>query len=270
MGLGFYMRWKLLNVHIPDLAHLAKKVRQTEIMKKEKEKYRNEQRSKCKPFTRKEKVAYEEFDFETEVDLAELKKGPPYVCSLLKKLPSSEKSNDSKLKSGKKYSFDISKSDHIFDAFKRSKTRMYLCVLGVFSGLEIVKNFKGVIICIDAILSGGIEQRLKINMPSIEDELGVTQEEEVEERVSMKTYPKEIPSPIKMEKGKAVAQSSGVDKNKDVDVDEEYFDEGDDDMVGTISIIPTEYLGECKSNPDEDYDQEDEVAFSFIRIEDKP
>ncbi|RYR66575.1 hypothetical protein Ahy_A03g012600 [Arachis hypogaea] len=102
MGLGFYMRRKLLNVHIPDLAHLAERVRQL----------------RSKPFTRKEKAAYvamdsseEEFDFETEVDLAKLKKGPPYVCSLLKKLPSNEKSNDSKLKSRKKYSFDISKSD---------------------------------------------------------------------------------------------------------------------------------------------------------------
>ncbi|RYR77513.1 hypothetical protein Ahy_A01g002000 [Arachis hypogaea] len=44
----------------------------------------------------------------------------------------------------------------------------------------------------------------------------------------------------------------------------------DDDMVGTISIIPTKYLGECESNPDEDYDQEDEGDFSFIRIEDEP
>ncbi|RYQ83174.1 hypothetical protein Ahy_B10g101800 [Arachis hypogaea] len=81
MGLGFYMRRKLLNVHIPDLVHLDEKVRQIELMKKEKEKYRNEQRSKSKPFSRKEKVAYvtmesseEEFDFETEVDLAKLKK----------------------------------------------------------------------------------------------------------------------------------------------------------------------------------------------------
>ncbi|XP_016192505.1 uncharacterized protein LOC107633383 [Arachis ipaensis] len=128
MGLGFYMRRKLLNVHIPDLAYLAEKVRQTELMKKEKEKYRSEQRSKSKPFTRKEKVAYvtmesseEEFDFETEVDLAELKKGPPYICSLLKKLPSNEKSNDSKLKSGKKYSFDISKSNQIFDVLLKDK-----------------------------------------------------------------------------------------------------------------------------------------------------
>ncbi|XP_057755588.1 uncharacterized protein LOC130974749 [Arachis stenosperma] len=128
MGLGFYMCRKLLIVHIPNLAHLAEKVRQTELIKKEKEKYRNEQRSKSKPFTRKEKVAYvtmesseEEFDFETEVDLAELKKGPPYICSLLKKLPSSEKSNDSKLKSGKKYSFDISKSDQIFYVLLKDK-----------------------------------------------------------------------------------------------------------------------------------------------------
>ncbi|XP_016168708.1 uncharacterized protein LOC107611275 [Arachis ipaensis] len=86
MGLGFYMRRKLLNVHIPDMAHLAEKVCQTELMKKEKEKYRSEQRSKSKPFTRKEKVAYvtmesseEELDFETEVNLAELKKGLPYL-----------------------------------------------------------------------------------------------------------------------------------------------------------------------------------------------
>ncbi|RYR08360.1 hypothetical protein Ahy_B05g076010 [Arachis hypogaea] len=58
MGLGFYMRRKLLNVHISNLAHLAKRVRQVELMKKEKEKYRNEQKLKSKPFTRKEKVAY--------------------------------------------------------------------------------------------------------------------------------------------------------------------------------------------------------------------
>ncbi|RYR10170.1 hypothetical protein Ahy_B05g078644 [Arachis hypogaea] len=85
VGLGFYMRRKLLNVHIPDLAHLAEKIYQTELMKKEKEKYMNEQKSKSKPFTRKEKVAYvtmesseEELDFKTEIDLAELKKGSPY------------------------------------------------------------------------------------------------------------------------------------------------------------------------------------------------
>ncbi|RYR20700.1 hypothetical protein Ahy_B03g065921 [Arachis hypogaea] len=73
-----------------------------------------------------------------------------------------------------------------------------------------------------------------------------------------------------MEKGKAIAQSSGVDKGKEFDVDEEYFEEGDDDMIGTISIIPTEYLGEYEGDPEEDYDMEDEEAFSFIQIEDEP
>ncbi|RYR59334.1 hypothetical protein Ahy_A05g025201 [Arachis hypogaea] len=98
MGLGFYMCQKLLNVHIPDLAHLAERVHQIKRMKKEKEKHRNEKKLKSNPFTRKEKVTYvtmesseEKLDFETEIDLAELKKGPPYVCSLLKKLPSNEK-----------------------------------------------------------------------------------------------------------------------------------------------------------------------------------
>ncbi|RYR54431.1 hypothetical protein Ahy_A06g029709 [Arachis hypogaea] len=42
MALGFYMRRKLLNVHILDLAHWAEKVRQVELMKKEKDKHRNE------------------------------------------------------------------------------------------------------------------------------------------------------------------------------------------------------------------------------------
>ncbi|RYR35128.1 hypothetical protein Ahy_A10g050265 [Arachis hypogaea] len=63
----------------------------------------------------------EESDLEADVDLAELKKGLPYVCSLLKKLLSNEKSNDSKLKSGKRYRFDISKSDQIFDVLLKDK-----------------------------------------------------------------------------------------------------------------------------------------------------
>ncbi|XP_016200173.1 uncharacterized protein LOC107641180 [Arachis ipaensis] len=128
MGLGFYMRRKLLNVHIPDLARLAERVRQEEILKKEKEMYKSERRLKSKTFSRKKKVAYvamesseEESNLEVEVDLAELKKDLPYVCSLLKKLPSSEKSNDSKLKSRKRYSFDISKSDQIFYVLLKDK-----------------------------------------------------------------------------------------------------------------------------------------------------
>ncbi|RYR49899.1 hypothetical protein Ahy_A07g036423 [Arachis hypogaea] len=128
MELGFYMGQKLLNVHIPDLAHLAEKVRQVEILRKEKEKYKNERKLKGKSFSQKEKVSYvameslsEESDFETEVDLAELKKGPPYVCSLLKKILNVDKLSDLKHKSGKKYSFDISKSEQIFDVLLKDK-----------------------------------------------------------------------------------------------------------------------------------------------------
>ncbi|RYR19421.1 hypothetical protein Ahy_B03g064188 [Arachis hypogaea] len=93
-----------------------------------------------------EKVSYvamessdEEFDWEAEVDLAELKKGPPYVCSLLKKIPNSKKSNDLKQKSGKRYSFDISKSDHIFDVLLKDKQ----LVLPEGRTLLSVKDLKG-------------------------------------------------------------------------------------------------------------------------------
>ncbi|RYR18775.1 hypothetical protein Ahy_B03g063389 [Arachis hypogaea] len=59
-------------------------------------------------------------------------------------------------------------------------------------------------------------------------------------------------------------------KEKEADLDEEFFEEGDDEMVGTISIIPTEYLGEYEGNPNEDYNVDDEETFSFIRYEDEP
>ncbi|RYQ91744.1 hypothetical protein Ahy_B09g097752 [Arachis hypogaea] len=84
------------------------------------------------------------------------------------------------------------------------------------------------------------------------------------------TCPKGIPSPVKLDKGKVLAEIPSVDKVKDVDLDEEYFKEGDDDMVGTISIIPTEYLGEYEGDPKEDYDMDTEKAFSFSRYEDEP
>ncbi|RYR31390.1 hypothetical protein Ahy_B01g056201 [Arachis hypogaea] len=247
---------------------------QTELMKKEKEKYRNEQRSKSKPFTRKEKVAYvtmesseEEFDFETEVDLAELKKGPPYVR------PVYPRTGDGLLDflvQQKIKDRDISlcpRCNTVFDpeaaaTFKKERMKkelahreeqarqsgghrapsrnQYSYYRGRTRGKELSKGAT----------------------PSVHSRIVFPSDGE--------TYPKEIPSPAKMEKGKAIAQSSGIDKNKDVDVDEEYFDEGDDDMVRTISIIPIEYLGEYEGDPNEDYDSEDEEAFSFIRIEDEP
>ncbi|RYQ96733.1 hypothetical protein Ahy_B08g092594 [Arachis hypogaea] len=213
-----------------------------------------------------------------EVDLAELKKGPPYVCSLLKKLPGSEKSNDAKLKSAKKYSFDISKFDQIFDAIGVQWVRncqefqrcdhLYRCnpqwghrALSRNQYASYRGRARGYPRGRGGRRSFNQGKKLQIET-SKEASKGATPS--VHSRIVFpsdgETYPKEIPSPANMEKGKAVAQSSGIDKHKDVDVDEEYFDEGDDDMN----------LGECKSNPDEDYDQEDEEAFSFIRIEDEP
>ncbi|RYR67060.1 hypothetical protein Ahy_A03g013299 [Arachis hypogaea] len=99
MRLGIYMLRQLLNVHIPDLTHLAKRVRQIEMIKKEDD----EKKLKSKTFFRKEKVPYvamesssEESDFKAEVDLDELRKGPPYAYSLLKKISNGDKSSDSK------------------------------------------------------------------------------------------------------------------------------------------------------------------------------
>ncbi|RYR47090.1 hypothetical protein Ahy_A07g033024 [Arachis hypogaea] len=84
------------------------------------------------------------------------------------------------------------------------------------------------------------------------------------------TYPKESFSPVKLDKGKTVVNIPVVDKDNGANLDEEYFKEGDEEMVGTISIIPTEYLGEYEGNPEDDFDMDDEEAFSFIRYEDEP
>ncbi|RYQ97021.1 hypothetical protein Ahy_B08g092985 [Arachis hypogaea] len=83
------------------------------------------------------------------------------------------------------------------------------------------------------------------------------------------TYPKGIPFPAKLDKGKSAVNISDVDKDTDVDLNEEYFEEGNNDMVGTISIIPIEYLGKYEGDPEDDYDMDAEEAFSFIRYEDE-
>ncbi|RYR34892.1 hypothetical protein Ahy_A10g049951 isoform A [Arachis hypogaea] len=84
------------------------------------------------------------------------------------------------------------------------------------------------------------------------------------------TYSEGVPSPVKLDKGKAVVTASDGDKDKVAGLYEKYFEEGEDEMVSTISIIPNEYLGEYESNPVEDYNVDDEEAFSFIRYEDEP
>ncbi|XP_045822090.1 uncharacterized protein LOC123914975 [Trifolium pratense] len=119
-------RFRLLKArytqHLRDMAQLADRVRQVERLKAEK--------ARSSKFQKREKIAYvetmddddEEYvinygDIEdNEINVAELKPGPPYVCKLLK--PSNGKNpvepkNDKFV--AKTYSFDITKCDEIFD-----------------------------------------------------------------------------------------------------------------------------------------------------------
>ncbi|WJX46260.1 hypothetical protein P8452_33079 [Trifolium repens] len=112
-------RFRLLKAR--DMAQLADRVRQVERLKAEK--------ARNSKYHKKEKVAYvethdsdQEYDVsyedveQGEIDLAELKPGPPYTCKLLK--PSNGKNpvepkNDKYV--SKTYTFDITKCDEIFD-----------------------------------------------------------------------------------------------------------------------------------------------------------
>ncbi|WJX34134.1 hypothetical protein P8452_22273 [Trifolium repens] len=120
-GLDYSIRMKLDMQHLRDMAQLADRVRQVERLKAEKD--RNSK------YHKKEKVAYvethdsdQEYDIsyedieQGEIDLAELKTGPPYTCKLLK--PSNgknpvEQKNDKYV--SKTYTFGITKCDEIFD-----------------------------------------------------------------------------------------------------------------------------------------------------------
>jgi len=88
-GLDYSVRNKLDTQYLRDMAQLADRVRQVERLKAEK--------ARTDRFPKKEKVAYveagdsdPEFDWgadtieDSEVNLAELKDGPPYSCKLLR------------------------------------------------------------------------------------------------------------------------------------------------------------------------------------------
>ncbi|WJX39866.1 hypothetical protein P8452_27373 [Trifolium repens] len=120
-GLDYSIRKKLDTQHLRDMAQLADRVRQVERLKAEK--------ARNSKYHKKEKVAYvetqdsdQEYEIsyedveQGEIDLAELKPGPPYTCKLLK--PSNGKNpvepkNDRFV--SKTYTFDITKCDEIFD-----------------------------------------------------------------------------------------------------------------------------------------------------------
>ncbi|RYR40345.1 hypothetical protein Ahy_A09g046081 [Arachis hypogaea] len=130
---------------------------------------------------------------------------------------------------------------------------------------EIVKSFVIEMHNIGVILKGAIKVFIEVIINILEGE-----PEEIEVVVfpsNEEAIPKGIPSPAKLKKGKTIIVAPVDDKEKDADLDEDYFEEGDEEMVRTISIISIEYLGEYEENPNEDYAVEDEKAFAFMRPE---
>ena len=121
-GLGYSIRKKLDTQYLKDMAQLADRVQQVERLKAEK--------ARANKDNRRERVAYVELDEdgpgtysdplnfdESEVDLVELKQGPPYSCRVItplngKNLVELEKSDAFPKKI---YIFDITKCDDIFN-----------------------------------------------------------------------------------------------------------------------------------------------------------
>jgi len=120
-GLDYSIRKKLDSQHLRDMAQLADKVRHVERLKAEK--------ARTQKHFRKEKVSFvsseesnQEFDIAfgdvgiKEVDIAELKLGPPYTCKSLRPSDGNnpvETSNERYVP--KTYTFDVSKCDEIYD-----------------------------------------------------------------------------------------------------------------------------------------------------------
>ncbi|XP_045807593.1 uncharacterized protein LOC123901479 [Trifolium pratense] len=120
-GLDYSIRKKLDTQYLRDMSQLADRVRQLEKLKAEK--FRNSKFQKKKEINfvdsydsdYDDDTEYSDFD-ESEVNVAELKSGPPYTCKLLR--PSNGKNpvepkNDKFV--AKTYTFDITKCDEIFD-----------------------------------------------------------------------------------------------------------------------------------------------------------
>jgi len=120
-GLDYSIRNKLDTKHLRDMAQLADRVRHVERLKAEK--------ARTQKHFRKEKVAFitseesnQEFEITfgdveiKEVDIAELKSGPPYTC---KSLRSSAGNNPVEISNEryvpKTYTFDVTKCVDIYD-----------------------------------------------------------------------------------------------------------------------------------------------------------
>ncbi|XP_050890989.1 uncharacterized protein LOC127096467 [Lathyrus oleraceus] len=118
-GLDYSIRKKLDSQYLRDMAQLADRVRQLERLKEEKARANNNKRLAYVDFSNNDEGPCNgpsDFD-ENEIDLAELKQGPPYACRVLApsngKNPIELEKNDKFPK--KTYTFDVTKCDEIFD-----------------------------------------------------------------------------------------------------------------------------------------------------------
>jgi hypothetical protein len=120
-GLDYSIRKKLDTQYLRDISQLADRVRQIERLKAEKARNSRFQKKKEINLVESFDDDYEDSDEcleydESEVNVAELKPGPPYMCKSLR--PSNGKNpiepkNDKFIT--KTYTFDITKCDEIFD-----------------------------------------------------------------------------------------------------------------------------------------------------------
>ena len=120
-GLDYSILKKLDTQYLRDMAQLVDRVRQVERLKAEK--------ARASKFSKKEKVAYVNANDDnpgfslnlddverSEVNLAELKLGTPFTCKVLR--PSNGKNPEEPINKkypSKTYSFDVTKSDEIFE-----------------------------------------------------------------------------------------------------------------------------------------------------------
>ncbi|XP_050878718.1 uncharacterized protein LOC127082522 [Lathyrus oleraceus] len=120
-GLDYSIRKKLDIQYLRDMAQLADRVRQVERLKPEKARVSKGKKKRITYVDVEDQDIVSEVEYnhveESEVDVAELKSGPSYVCKLLTpangKNPTEPKENDKLPK--KTYTFDMTKCDEIFD-----------------------------------------------------------------------------------------------------------------------------------------------------------
>ncbi|XP_050876761.1 uncharacterized protein LOC127080493 [Lathyrus oleraceus] len=120
-GLDYSIKKKLDTQYLRDMARLDDRVRQLERLKEEKARENKNKRVAYIEFNNDDEGSNNEsLDFdENEIDLAELKQGPPYSCKVLApsngKTPIEPEKNDKFPK--KTYTFDVTKCEEIFDLF---------------------------------------------------------------------------------------------------------------------------------------------------------